>query len=121
MLFKNKKYIYNLLLFVFLLFTLNDLIDMHIRIIFDVDISTTLNSSGQTAQAHSKVKPAKKDKNPNNTTGHKIHFVNSENQNKNGFILLDEIACKDLFANISKPFYTKLIGRAPPISNIILA
>ena len=116
MLLKNKKYIYNLLLFTFLFFTLNDLIDMHIRVIFNVDISANYNSSGQTTQTYAKVKPDKKEKKSNNSSGHKIHFKNNEEQNNIHFVLLDEIVSKNSDANLSELFLNKLKGRAPPIS-----
>lgn len=116
MLFKNKKYIYNLLLFTFLLFTLNDLIDMHIRVIFNVDISANYNSSGQTTQTYSKVKPDKKEKKSDNSSGSKIQFKNNEDQNNSYFVLLDEIVSKNLDANLSELFLNNLKGRAPPVS-----
>ena len=112
--YRIRKIINNSLLFIFLLFSLNDLIDMHIRVIFNIDITSHYNIDGKTNNSPVKVKPAKK-KNKSDNTGHDFNFTKPETSSKTFFVLTDVVLFKDCLLYISTGIIKTLIPRAPPL------
>lgn len=112
--YRIRKIINNSLLFIFLLFSLNDLIDMHIRVIFNVDISANYNIDGKTNNSPVKVKPAKKKNKPDNS-GHDFNFTKPDTPAKTFFVLTDVVLLKDFLLYISSGIVKNLIPRAPPL------
>ncbi len=112
--YRIRKIINNSLLFIFLLFSLNDLIDMHIRVIFNVDITSNYNIDGKTNNSPVKVKPAKKKNKPDNS-GHDFNFTKPDTPAKTFFVLTDVVLLKDFLLYISTGIVKNLIPRAPPL------
>jgi len=111
--YRIRKIINNSLLFIFLLFSLNDLIDMHIRVIFNVDITSNYNIDGKTNNSPVKVKPAKK-KNKPDSSGHDFKFTEPENPAKTFFVLTDVVRLREFLLNTSSEIINNLIPRGPP-------
>jgi len=112
--YRIRKIINNSLLFIFLLFSLNDLIDMHIRVIFNVDITSHYTIDGKTNNSPVKVKPAKK-KNKPDSSGHDYNFTKPKTTAKTFFVLTDVVLLKDFLLHCSSGIIKTLIPRAPPL------
>ncbi len=112
---KAKKIINNILLFIFIIFSLSDLIEMHIRLIYKVDLSAThffvVKSGGST-----KVKPSKK-KNTASLKSPNLQFsLPTQIVKTSCFRLEKKIIKLNYLVYKSQRHSSIIIPRGPPIS-----
>ena len=103
----------NLLLFVFLTFSLSDLIDMHLRIIFNVNITSQYDALGK--KNNSYVKAIKKYKKIG-SSGSNLNYIKPNVQRLTYFVNATEFTHCDFNNFITIRLLKNISGRAPPLS-----